>query len=42
LRLFAGLSLPEIATVLGVAPRTVQLDWRSASACLSHLLEDAA
>ena len=42
LRLFAGLSLPEIATLLDVTPRTVQLDWRSASAYLRHLLEDSA
>lgn len=41
LRLFAGLSLPEIAGVLDVTPRTVQLDWRSARAYLSHVLTDA-
>jgi len=40
LRLFAGLSLPEIATVLGVTPRTIQLDWRAARAYLGHVLED--
>jgi RNA polymerase sigma factor (TIGR02999 family) len=41
LRLFAGLSLPEIAGVLGVTPRTIQLDWRSARAYLGHILEGA-
>ncbi|MHC5062768.1 MAG: ECF-type sigma factor [Planctomycetota bacterium] len=40
LRLFAGLSLPEIAELLEVTPRTIQLDWRSARAYLSHVLED--
>lgn len=41
LKLFAGLSLPEIAAVLNVTPRTVQLDWRSARAYLSHVLDEA-
>ncbi|HEX5054827.1 MAG TPA: ECF-type sigma factor [Planctomycetota bacterium] len=39
LKLFAGLSLAEIATVLAVTPRTIQLDWRSASAFLRHVLD---
>ena len=39
LKLFAGLSLPEIATVLAVTPRTIQLDWRSAAAYLRHVLD---
>jgi RNA polymerase sigma factor (TIGR02999 family) len=40
LKLFAGLSSDEIAALLGVTTRTVQLDWRSASAFLRHVLED--
>lgn len=40
LRLFAGLSLPEIAAVMQVTPRTIQLDWRAASAYLHHVFED--
>lgn len=40
LRLLAGLSHAEIAEVLGVTPRTVQMDWRAASAFLRHVLED--
>ncbi len=40
LKLFAGLSLPEIADVLGVTARTIQLDWRAASAWLRHVLDD--
>jgi RNA polymerase sigma factor (TIGR02999 family) len=42
LRLFAGLSLGEIAALLGVTPRTIQMDWRSARAYLRHVLEDVA
>ena len=38
LRLFAGLSLPEIAAVIGVTARTIQMDWRSARAYLGHVL----
>jgi RNA polymerase sigma factor (TIGR02999 family) len=41
LKLFAGLSLPEIAEMLDLTPRTVQLDWRAARAFLGHILEDA-
>lgn len=41
LRLFAGLPLGEIAALLGVTTRTIQLDWRSASAYLRHALEDS-
>jgi RNA polymerase sigma factor (TIGR02999 family) len=41
LKLFAGLSLPEIAKMLNVTPRTIQLDWRSARAYLGHILEGA-
>lgn len=42
LRLFAGLTVDEVAKVLGVTSRTVQLDWRSARAYLSHVLGDAS
>lgn len=38
LRLFAGLSLAEIAGVLGLTPRTIQMDWRSARAYLGYVL----
>ena len=34
LRFFGGLSLPEIAEVLGIAPATVQRDWITARAWL--------
>ena len=39
LRLFAGLTVDEVASVLGVTPRTIKLDWRSARAWLRHVLE---
>ncbi len=39
LRLFAGLTVDEVAAVLGVTPRTIKLDWRSARAWLRHALE---
>jgi len=39
LRLFAGLTVDEVAKVLGVTPRTIKLDWRSARAWLRHALE---
>lgn len=39
LRLFAGLTVDEVATLLGVTPRTIKLDWRSARAWLRHALE---
>jgi len=42
LRLFAGLSLPEIAGVLGVTPRTIQLDWRAARVLLEHMLRGSS
>ncbi|MGE0191757.1 MAG: ECF-type sigma factor [Planctomycetota bacterium] len=38
LRLFAGLSPTEIAPLLGVAPRTVELDWRMAKDHLARVL----
>lgn len=40
LRLFAGLSLQEIATVLGLARRTVDRDWLKARALLAQWLGD--
>lgn len=39
LRLFTGMALDEIAKLLGVTLRTVQMDWRAASAYLRHVLE---
>ncbi len=38
LRLFAGLSPSEIAPLVGIAPRTVELDWRMAKDYLSRTL----
>lgn len=38
LRLFAGLSPADIAPLLGVAPRTVELDWRMAKDHLARVL----
>ena len=40
LRFFAGLSVAEIARVLGVSERTVMYDWRMARAWLRAQLED--
>lgn len=40
LRLFAGLAIDEIAALLGVTSRTIEMDWRSARAYLGHVLED--
>jgi RNA polymerase sigma factor (TIGR02999 family) len=39
LHYFAGLSLPEIATMMGVTTRTLNYDWRFARAFLYKLLE---
>jgi len=39
LRLFAGLTVNEVAPLLGVTPRTIKLDWRAARAWLRHALE---
>lgn len=41
LRFFGGLSVPEVARVLSVSERTVELDWRSARAWLRQRLEEA-
>lgn len=38
LRYFAGLSVPQVAEILGVDPRTVERDWRHARAWLSSRL----
>ncbi len=38
LRFFAGLTVDEAAAVLGVSPRTVELDWRTARAWLRDRL----
>jgi RNA polymerase sigma factor (TIGR02999 family) len=40
MRFFAGLNDGEIAAVLGISPRTVQRDWRTARAFLSRRLQD--
>lgn len=40
LRFFAGLSVEETATVLGVSERTVKSDWRMARAWLSSTLNN--
>jgi RNA polymerase sigma factor (sigma-70 family) len=39
LKYFAGLSIPEIADVLGIAPRTVDRHWAYARAWLHQELE---
>jgi RNA polymerase sigma factor (TIGR02999 family) len=39
LRLFAGLTVDEVSSVLGLTPRTVKLDWRAARSWLRHVLE---
>ena len=42
LRFFGGLSVEEVAAVLGVSGRTVKRDWRSARAWLLHRLSEPA
>jgi RNA polymerase sigma-70 factor (ECF subfamily) len=42
LRVFAGLSVEEIATALDVSPRTIKSDWQMARAWLSRELRDAS
>ena len=39
LRYFAGLSVKEVSAVLGVSPRSVDLDWRAARAWLRARLD---
>jgi RNA polymerase sigma factor (TIGR02999 family) len=40
MRFFGGLSIPQVATVLGVSISTVQADWRAGRAwCLSQMEE---
>lgn len=41
LRVLAGLEIERIATLVGVSPRTVELDWKMAKATLKRLLADA-
>ncbi|MEQ8843508.1 MAG: ECF-type sigma factor [Phycisphaerales bacterium] len=40
LRFFAGLTVEDAAVVLGVSPRTVELDWRTARAWLRDRLDE--
>ena len=42
MRFFAGLSIDEMAEVLGVTDRTVKRDWRAARAFLYHTLTEQA
>ena len=43
MRFFAGLTVEEVAVVLGVSPRTIELDWRTARAWLrDRLLGDGS
>lgn len=42
MRFFAGMSVREIALVLGVSERTVELDWRLARAWLRRELKEAS
>ena len=39
LRFFTGLTVPEVAKVVGIAPRTVENDWRLARARLHRYLK---
>jgi len=41
-RYFAGLSIPDTAAALGVAPATVKRDWTTARAWLKTFIEDQA
>ena len=41
LRIFGGLTTAEVAAVVGIAPRTVELDWRLAKAWLAARLGDS-
>ena len=40
LRYFAGMTVPEAATILGIAPRTVDRTWQGAKAWLFRELSD--
>lgn len=42
LRIFGGLTTAEVAAVVGIAPRTVELDWRLAKTWLAARLGDDA
>lgn len=41
LRLFAGLSIEEVAEVVEVSPATVKIDWRLARALLTQRIQEA-
>jgi RNA polymerase sigma factor (TIGR02999 family) len=41
-RYFAGLTIPETARILGIAPATVERDWRTARAWLASGLKETA
>jgi len=41
-RCFSGMTIPEVAEVLGVSPRTVDDDWAMARAWLSARLTDGS
>jgi hypothetical protein len=41
LRFFGGLTTAEAAEVLGIAPRTVELDWKMAKTWLAQRLDHA-
>jgi DNA-directed RNA polymerase specialized sigma24 family protein len=40
LHFFCGFSLPEIAELRGVTPRTVQRDWQKARLLLHRFIKD--
>ena len=40
-RFFSGMTVPEVAEALGVAPRTVESDWAMARAWLSARLAES-
>ena len=40
LRFFTGLTVEQVAEVIGVSKRTVENDWRHAQAWLKHELSD--
>lgn len=42
LRFYGGLTVEEVAHVLEVSPRTIELDWRMARAWLRNRLDEAA
>jgi RNA polymerase sigma factor (TIGR02999 family) len=42
MKFFGGLTTEEVATVLGVTPRTVEREWRAAKAWLHHAVDEGA